>query len=465
MDQPTVLTASEPIVFFFGAFSISNQGIPQSSILTMPSLKVKAGLTLLGLGVLYTYRIAIAGLFYTGVYVKTIEIRKDPRKIGRLYSLLGQWDKRVQIDQESEFMKNAFDFTYTTQPNANPMDQLPGDFEELLDFLDGIDALSNAGHPLIALEYMKLYKPLTDIEKTTKNRYVSMLQNQQKMIERQRHYLGLAIDRLKQLKFADVEDPFIYYRTSTFFVTAEILFGLYLFRKYTDNTYRILVGSVVLCSVGIYIISSGFTPVGKQMTSATFGTYLESWIMTPVEYVHRPSRALERARQLFIKYPFHHDDMKTHQALGLMTHILKRQLSRCKYPRPNNSDDFQFCTSAYDVALTIADMIEADNTKSDFSSERSFWNSQIELMITDAMGNVDKSFLTKLIPKIHVHLSNPNDVKIDEDEYYIDPEEIRKNMTMWIEDIKANEETSDASEVESNNMEGTHSDNRGSAEL
>ena len=81
------------------------------------------------------------------------------------------------------------------------------------------------------------------------------------------------------------------------------------------------------------------------------------------------------------------------------------------------------------------------------------------------MGNVDKSFLTKLIPKIHVHLSNPNDVKIDEDEYYIDPEEIRKNMTMWIEDIKANEETSDASEVESNNMEGTHSDNRGSAEL
>ena len=135
--------------------------------------------------VAYLYKIQIASLFWTGFYQRAIENTNDARRKARLYSFLGEWDKRVEIDEENGFMDGAFDFTYAHVQDGKHM--IP--FDELLDFLDGIDALSNSGKPQKAMSYMAKYDPASDIEKTTKDRYMKVLAHQTELMNAQSQWM------------------------------------------------------------------------------------------------------------------------------------------------------------------------------------------------------------------------------------------------------------------------------------
>jgi len=65
-----------------------------------------------------------------------------------------------------------------------------------------------------------------------------------------------------------------------------------------------------------------------------------------------------------------------------MTHILWKQLKRCNYPRPDEPNDIRYCKSAYAVAQTLANMLDADQS-AEYSPEKKFWHQEILLAIED----------------------------------------------------------------------------------
>jgi len=111
-----------------------------------------------------------------------------------------------------------------------------------------------------------------------------------------------------------------------------------------------------------YLTTSRLTRFFAASVLTFFG---EDCIFTPTEAAHRSSSHLEQARQIFLKYPHHYDDLVTHQVLGLMTHILWKHLKKVNYPRLDEPNDIRYCNSAYAVAQTIANMLDTDQSAED----------------------------------------------------------------------------------------------------
>ena len=170
-------------------------------------------------------------------------------------------------------------------------------------------------------------------------------------------------------------------------------------------------------------------------TRKVFGSMLssfgEAFIFTPTEAAHRSSSHLERARQIFLKYTHHYDDLVTHQVLGLVTHILWKELKRCNYPRPDALNDIQYCKSAYAVAQMIANMLDAEQSAED-SPEKKFWN-QFALRLKK-MRNMEHPSLSLdgilgfLWEKVGMVVTDA-----------LDSEYIRNRMDEWLDDILQDE--------------------------
>lgn len=322
-------------------------------------------LILLLMSSLYVLRIYIAGLFWTGFYQRGIENASDLKTKARLYSSLGQWNERIQIDNKRGFMTSVFDFTYDNRM-FSPV-------EDLLDFLDGIDALSNAGLPEVALAHLNdNYNPPSPIEAATKQRYIQMLENQKALMLERSEYIQLALKEAERLKFADDVDPFIYFRLFSFVILGQLIAVIYFWLSKKEKRKCILLSLTFVASSIWYFVYLGATPLNRFLSVAALTSTAESLFFTPMEAAHRPSPDLERARQIFIQYPYRYEDLWTHQALGLMANILLKEVKRCNYPRPSVENEIQFCVSANNVAHTIADMIDADHS-TEFQQERDSW--------------------------------------------------------------------------------------------
>ena len=80
---------------------------------------------------------------------------------------------------------------------------------------------------------------------------------------------------------------------------------------------------------------------------------------------HRSSSHLERAQQILcLKHTYHYDNLVRNQVLGLVTHIVWKQLKRYNYPtRPDEPNDIDIAASRHmpcSVAYTIANTLDAD---------------------------------------------------------------------------------------------------------
>jgi hypothetical protein len=320
---------------------------------------------LLLISALYVLRIYIAGLFWTGVYQRGIEKATDLKTKARLYSSLGKWDERVQIDKKRGFLTAVFDLTYE--------DRMFSPAEDLLDFLDGIDALSNAGLPDVALSHLNdNYNPPSPIEVATKQRYIQMLENQKTLMLERSEYIQLALKEAQRLKFADNVDPFVYFRFFSFVILGQFLTMIYLWLSAKEKRKCIVSSLIFVASSVWYFVYLGATPLNRFLSVTALMSMAESLVFTPMEAAHRPSPNLERARQIFIQYPYRYEDLCTHQAMGLMANMLLKEVRRCSYPRPHVENEIQFCISANSIAQTIADMIDADHS-SEFQQERDNW--------------------------------------------------------------------------------------------
>lgn len=378
--------------------------------------------------VAYLYKIQIASLFWTGFYQRAIENTNDARRKARLYSFLGEWDKRVEIDEENGFMDGAFDFTYAHVQDGKHM--IP--FDELLDFLDGIDALSNSGKPQKAMSYLAKYEPATDIEKTTKDRYMKILVHQTELMDVQETYIQLAIEHVEEMSFADDVDPLIYTRYSTLIILLQLCNVIYLWiRPREQKMKRFGFTLVFIFSTGMYCAYLTTTLLTRFLAASTLTSMLEAFIFTPTEAAHRSSPHLERARQLFLKYPYDYDDLLTHQVLGLMTHILWNQLKRCNYPRPDEPYEIRYCKSAYAVAQTIANMLDADESAED-SPEMNFWHQEILMAIEE---NVEHGVPEFSLGRFTLILTGES----TDGGAVLDSEYIRKRMDEWLDDILQDE--------------------------
>lgn len=381
--------------------------------------------------VAYLCKIQIASLFWTGFYQRAIENTNDARRKGRLYSFLGEWDKRVEIDEENGFMEGAFDFTYAHSAHAQDgKHMIPVD--ELLDFLDGIDALSNSGKPQKAMSYMAKYDPASDIEKTTKERYMKVLAHQTELMDKQEAYIQLAVGQVEKMSFADDVDPLIYTRYSTFILLLQLCNVIYLWIRQREQKMRRFVFTLVfIFSMGMYCAYLTTTRLTRFLAASTLTSFGETLMFTPTEAAHRSSSHLERARQIFLKYPHDYDDLVTHQVLGLMTHILWKQLKRCNYPRPDESNDIQYCKSAYAVAQTIANMLDADQSAED-SPEKKFWHQEIRIAIEENVDHGEPESFLGWSTWILMGDSTDGGAALDS-------EYIRNRMDDWLDDILQDE--------------------------
>jgi len=390
------------------------------------SRKTTAAMLILVSLVSYLYKIQIASLFWTGFYLKALKRTSDTKKKARLYSFLGEWDKRVEIDEENGFMEGAFDYTYTYSKD----EKLPP-VDELLNFLDGIDALSNAGNPEKALAYMGKYDPTTHLEKATKQRYMELLTQQQSLIHDQQEYLELALRQVEKMKFADDVDPLIYIRYSSYIIMGQLCHLIYLWHQQKERRMRRVFFSIVFLFTSVLYWISGTTRLTRSLTASTLVSFGEDFFLTTSEAAHRPSSHLERARQLFVKYPYHYDDLVTNQVLGLMTHIFWKELRRCNYPRPDNSNDFQYCKSAYLVGQTIADMLDADQSAKD-SLENSFWNQEILMAIQEHVEQISSDSFFGWYTWLLNGGSTIDSVELDS-------EYIRNSLDQWFDEITQDE--------------------------
>ena len=398
----------------------------------------------------YLYKIQIASLFWTGFYLKALKGTNDTKKKARLYSLLGDWDKRVEIDEKNGSMEGAFDFDYTYTKDGK---QLPP-MDELLKFLDGIDALSNAGNPEKALAYMHKYDPISDIEKATKKRYMELLVHQKSLIHKQDTYLQLALRQVEMMKFADDVDPLIYIRYSTFFIVGQLCHLIYMWLHQNERKMRRIVFFIIFLLSSVLYWVSGSTRLTRSLTASTLISFGEEFILTPTEAAHWPSPHLERGRQIFLKYPYHYDDLITNQVLGLMTHIFRKELKKCNYPRPDTQNDFQYCTSAYMVGHTIADMLDADQSAED-SLEKEFWKQEISMTIQENVEHVhaSDSFLGWC-----TWISNGGS-SVDHAE--LDSKYIRNSLDPWFDEITQDElEQKELSLLDMDEVESSAFDNQ-----
>lgn len=320
---------------------------------------------LLFLSGLYVLRIFITGLFWTGFYQRGIEKATDLKSKARLYSYLGKWEERIQIDEKRGFLTAVFDFTYE--------DRMFSPVEDLLDFLDGIDALSNAGLPDVALSHLKDdYNPPSPIEVATKQRYIQMLENQKALMVERSEYIQLALKEAQRHKFADNVDSFVYIRLFSFVILGQVIMVIYLWLSRKEKRKCILFSVILVASSVWYFIFLGATPLNRFLSVAALTSMAESLVFTPMEAAHRPSYDLERARQIFIQYPYRYEDLCTHQALGLMANMLLKEVRKCNYPRPFMENEIQYCVSANNIAQTIADMIDVDRS-TEYQQERDNW--------------------------------------------------------------------------------------------
>jgi len=57
-------------------------------------------------------------------------------------------------------------------------------------------------------------------------------------------------------------------------------------------------------------------------------------------------------------------------------------LKKGNFPRPDEPNDIRYCNSAYAVAQTIANMLDADQSAED-SPEKKFWHQEIRIAIEE----------------------------------------------------------------------------------
>lgn len=373
---------------------------------------------LLLLSIAYTLRIYLAGLIWTGFYQYGIERASDIQTKARLYSTLGKWDERIEIDKNREFMSSVFDYTL--------VDRMFSPVDDLLDFLDGIDALSNAGMPDVALVHLKEnYNPTSPVETSTKQRYVDLLESQKAIMNERSDYIELALKEAMRVKFADNVDPFIYIRYFTLILLGELFAVFYTWILKRDRKKCMIFSVVFMASSIWYFVYLGATPLNRFLSVTAISSMAESLVFTPMEAAHRPSPNLERARQIFIKYPYRYEDLVTHQALGLMANILIKELKRCNYPRPSFENEIEYCKSANRVAQTIADMIDADHSDA-YQTERDNWywdvlmamQQEIDwLQVPDPkQGRVDSDFLRITMNKWLTKVLDSEGISKEEDE-------------------------------------------------
>lgn len=364
----------------------------------------------------YLNRIDISALFWTGFYSNAIQGTDDPKLQARFYFALGQWDKRVEIDEKYGFVEASLDYTYHDgQLQTEKM-------LDFLDFLDSIDSLIGVGKTELAMKYVEKYDATTAIEKESIQRVVDIVDYQKVLMDEKELYVQAALDILQDFKFADGIDPHIYMRYFSFLQFFQLcyLFSTWLFKR--GRKLLILQMLSFFASSAYFIVYTSLPPLERFLSASTITTFGTSFLLPPIDAAHRENPSLERARQIFLKYPYNYEDLLTYQATNLMSQILWRELKRCNYPKNPDRNEIEPCISAHRVGLTIAKMIEVDET-TEYFQQRDFWHQDIRMALDEEVLNIS----TVWPGPLHFFL-----------ESYIEPLEpdyIRNAMNHWILDI------------------------------
>jgi hypothetical protein len=315
------------------------------------------------------------GIFlWTGLLQYGIDTADHPVYKARYYALLEDWEKRVEIDEKHKFFSKRLN---------TGSDFLSGE-EEFMHFIEGIDALSNNGEPEKAIQYLAQFSPTTGGESEEIEMLLDFMNDHRDLMNIQKKYVQLATDILEEYEFAeDVTNPHVYVCYFSFFVVGQVILlwrAIIIKSKKTwiwGQSFFLLFSSI---AYGSYLGSTQLT----RLLSFEIPIYdlSKSIILNNVERAHRPSNSLERARQIFLKYPFQYDDLLVHVPMHLMSQVMHRELSKCNHPivSMHEPESLVSCKSAHKIVQTIALMMEA-NESQDYIYLLDFWYDRIELIL------------------------------------------------------------------------------------
>lgn len=315
------------------------------------------------------------GIFlWTGLLQYGIDTADHPVYKARFYALLEDWEKRVEIDEKHMFFSKRLN---------TESDFLSGE-DEFIHFIEGIDALSNNGEPEKAITYLSQFSPTTGDESKQIETLLDLMSDHRDLKKAQKKYVQWATDLLQEYKFAeDVTNPYVYVCYFSFFVVGQVILLWYSIIVKSKKT-RIFGQSFVLLfssiAYGSYLGSTQLTRIlSFEIPIYSVG---ESIIFSDVERAHRPSKSLERARQIFLKYPFQYDDLLMHVPMHLMSQVMHRELRKCNHPNVSmhEPESLVHCKSAHNIAHTIAFMMEA-NESQEYLDLLHFWYDRIEIIL------------------------------------------------------------------------------------
>ncbi len=344
-------------------------------------------------------------------------------------------DDFVDDDDDDDFVDDDDDDDFVDDDDDDDNDAMKMEYDSELDlgleddrdyiyFLDGILAMSNNGEPDKAIQYLKRYNPATTTQKKGIEANIELMEYHKKIIHHQKEYIQLAIDLLETYEFSDsVPNPHIYFDYVTFFELAQMVLLWYTYRYRRGDrpkkrmTFLMVQSLTLLITSILHLTLLSVTHLERLLFEIPYKTLLSSLIFTDAEIAHKPSVTLERARQIFIKYPYVHDDLCSHKVMSLMYQVMSREVTRCNHPNPHphphphppmknigsdddddhelrsqddeiNDDDIEPCKSTHRVIHTIADMIDIYDDASfsictaiGYTDTLDFWYTNIDYAI------------------------------------------------------------------------------------
>lgn len=349
--------------------------------MVLPKSSILAFITVISI-VGYLHRLDFLALFWTGFYYISLEKTDDPKEKARLYFLLGDWEKRVELDKKHGFISTTLHYTQhhtgTGKLYADQMVML-----EFLYFLDSIDSLIGVGEAALALKFARKYNPSTNIEEESINRIIEILENQIELIREQKDYIEIATDVLRNVKLDDVDDPGIYFRYSSFILLGQAFFMVRAwYQNRISKRYLYLQILVLFFSLLWFLFFNGIPPLERFLTVSTIVTFGKSFLLPPSDAAHWPCPNLERSRQFFLKYPYNYEDLSTRQSLNLLSQVFSLQLKKCNYPVRSEENEIESCYSAHKLAYAIAKMMEVDKSR-DFLQHRDLWYADIRITLEE----------------------------------------------------------------------------------
>jgi hypothetical protein len=361
----------------------------------------------------YLNRLDIVALFWPGFYSLAIEKTDDPKLHARFYFALGEWDKRVEIDEKYGFISASLDYTYHgTQLHTEKM-------LDFLDFLDSIDSLIGVGKTELAMKYVQKYDPSTQIEQESIDRVIDILEYQEELMKEKKEYIEVAVDLLQDFKFAHDTDSHIYIRYFSFALLFQMCYLIHTWFLSNRTKNRFLFQMLIFfASSAWFIFYTSLPPLERFLTASTISTYGISVLLPPSDAAHRDNPSLERARQIFLKYPYNYEDLLTYQAMNLMSQVFWRELKRCNYPQTSNENELDSCLSAHKVGHEIATMIEVDESTKYFQ-HREFWYQDVRIALEEEVLNTVSTWPRPLF-------------YVDSNIEPLQPDFIRTTMNDWL---------------------------------